>query len=349
MQQFLQLEPDSAQSHATASEVLKRLGKTEEASQFARGAMQMNPADPLLHNSLAQLKLKQRNYDEAQRHFESAAEIYQSRQEGQKGLQGIEIQSLLGQGAISFRKRQFQLAEAQYRRVTELAPQHPAASAMLAAAIGAQHRFDEALNLARGAADQNPEKPVCKIVLAELLSETEQFEEACSIARGVAELQPESYLPHLAMASIYLNMEKYADALEEAEKARAMHPEPLTRRALAVALAGAGDRERANEEIELVLKEEPEVFSSHLAAGWAYYLLHEFAEAELHLSRAKEMDVSGVGCDGLLGLVYLALEKPEQAAPLLENYYTRNPYQRRVREALQQIKGGIAPPPKPEI
>jgi superkiller protein 3 len=342
MEQFLRLEPDSVESHAAAGNTLRRLGKTEEAAKFAQRAMQMKPDDPYLHNSLAQLKLKERNYEDAGRHFESAAEIYESRKDGQKGPVGIEIHSLMGQAVVNLKKRQFPLAEAQYRRVMELDPNHASALGMIAGVVGKQFRFDEAFQLAREAVERQPSQLHCKLILAELLSDTEQYEEAMSVARHAAELRPDSFLPHLAMASIYLDMEDYANALVEAEKARAISVEPSSRRALAVALAGLGRREQAIQQIELVLQDDPEGFSSHGAAGYAYYLLGDFEKAQSHLLRTMEIDVSGIGCPGKLGLVYLAQGKAEQALPLLEKSHQRNPHVRRVREALQKIKGNAS-------
>jgi tetratricopeptide (TPR) repeat protein len=343
MEHFLRLEPDSAESQSSASEILKRLGKTEEASQFAHRAMQMKPADPHLHNSLAQLKLKERNYDDAQRHFESAADIYNSRQDGAKGSVGIEIQSLMGQAAVNLAKRQLQLAESQYRRVIELKPDHPLASALLAGVIGTQFRFDEALTLARQAAERNPSQVLCKVLLAGILSEMEQYGEALALTREAIELRPDYFLSHFSMASVYLDMEDYPNALEHTEKTMAIQAGPSVRRVLAKALAGMGNRERAIMEIELLLQEDSKNFYSLSAVGYAYFLLGEFQKAESHLLRATENDVSGLGCPGQLGLIYFAQGNLERALPLLEKSHNRNPYDPRVRGALRTIKGNVSP------
>jgi tetratricopeptide (TPR) repeat protein len=338
MEHFLRIAPDTAASHAAARDILKRLGRIEEASQFALRAMQMKPSDPHLHNSLAQLKLQERKFDDAQRHFESAAEIYDARKDGQKGSKVIEIQALMGQAAINMNNRQFQLAEAQYARVLESNPTHAGACTMLAGSIAAQKRFDEALPLARKAADQYPDNLHCQVVLASLLSDVEQCDEAMLVARRAAQIKPDSHLPHLVTAAIHLEMRDYSNAHAAAERALAILSEPAGHRALAVSLAGLGDREKAMLEIEKMLQKEPDSFSANAAAGFVCHLLGEFGLAESYLRRAAQFDPSGVECEGKLGVVYHAQGKIDEAIPLLERSHARNPYQRQVREALQAIR-----------
>lgn len=340
MQQFLKLEPDTAQSHATASAILRRLGLTNKASEFAERAMGMKPDDPHLHNSLAQLKLKQKNYEAADRHFKEAAEIYDSRRDGQKGPKEIEIKSLMGQAALSLRKMDLRLAEQQYRRVLEIDPTHNLAPALLAGAIGAQKRFDEALEIGRDALDQQPESLLPRIIFGALLNDMERYEEAIACAQKALELHPEAAEPHRLLAMIYVDMENYPEGLQEIVKALAIIYEPSGRRILASALAGLGRREEATRIIEAELREDPNGYFSHAAVGRAFYLLKDYDLAESHYSRAMDLDISKLNCHGRLGLVYFDQGRITDARPLLEKAIALNPYQRRVRAALAEIVTG---------
>jgi tetratricopeptide (TPR) repeat protein len=337
MQQFLRLAPDDVRSQTIASAILRRLEETTEATEFAQRAMQMNPADPYLHNSLAQLKLKERNFEEAGRHFKEAAEIYDSRREGQKGPKEIEIKSLLGQAALNLRNRQLQLAEAQYRRILEINPEHSSASALLAAAIGAQYRFDEALPMARAAAEKWPKLLIPRLMFPAILSEMERHEEAIDEITVAFELNPNSAELHRLLAAVYIDLEDYVKAFEIVEKGLAIKEEPIIKRKLAVTLAGLGRREESISVIEAALREDPDYYVSQGLTGYTYYLLKDYERAESHYRRAMELDASGLGCHGKLGLVYFDQGRIAEARPLLEKSIALNPYQRRVRAALAEI------------
>ena len=337
IQLFLRLEPDSDLSHAAASRILKRIGQTAEAADFARRALGISPADPNLHNSLAQLNLKERRYDDADRHFKHATEIYESRRDGQKGSKQIEIRSLLGQAAVNLRRRNFQSAEAQYRRILEIEPDHQLAPSLLAGSIGVQYRFGEALPMAEAAVQKAPKLLIPRLIFASLLEEMERNDEAIVQAQEALALHPDSEESHRILGWVYLDLEDYRAAFEEAEKALANRPTPETQRLFATTLAALGRREEAIAAIEAALREEPDLYSCHETAGYAFYLLKDYTRAESHYLRAMELDPSGLGCHGRLGLLYFDQRRIAEARSLLEKSNSLNPHSRRVRAALAAI------------
>jgi tetratricopeptide (TPR) repeat protein len=337
MEQFLRIAPDRVESHAVASSIFKRVGETEKAIEFAQTALSMNPADPFLHNSLAQLKMKERLFDDADRHFKHAGEIYDSRRDGQKGSKQIEIKSLLGQAAINLLNRNFQLAESQYRRVVEIYPNHPLAPALLASTIGAQYRFDEALPMARAAFERQPTLLFPRLLLAAVLSDMERHDEAIALALECAQLHPDAPGPHRTLGGIYLVLEQHSSALAEAEKALAIRQEPFGKRLCATALAALGRREEAISATEAALREEPNFYYCQAAAGYIFRLLKEPDRAESHYRRAMELDPSGLGCHDGLGLLFFDQGRIAEARPWLEKSNSLNPYRHRIRAALAEI------------
>lgn len=334
MQEFLRLAPDSAESQIFAGSILSRIGKTEEAAEFARRALIMSPADPSIHNTLARIQFRGKNTADAERHFKHAAEIYGSRSDGQKGSKGIQITSMLGQAAVNVRKRNFRLAETQYRQILELNPTHNIALALLAHSIGAQYRFAEAIPMAREAIQQQPKLLTPREVLASLLTEMERNDEAIIETMEALKLHPDAGEPHRILACVYLDLENFQKAYEEAERALA-HPELSgTRSIFAIALAALGRRDEAINSIEATLREEQDHYLCHAMAGYSFHLLKEYRQAESNYRHAMELDPSGLGCHGHLGLVYFDQGRIAKARPLLEKSMALNPYPRRVRAAL---------------
>ena len=337
MEQFLQLAPADVECHRAAAVVMRRLGRTAEASAFAERAMQLDPADPDRHNHLAMLKLKERKFDDADRHYKSAAEIYGSRQEGQRGSAGIELRSLLGQAAVSLNRRRFGLAEQQYRRILEIEPTRHVAAALLAATIGVQNRFDEAIGLAQKAMGDAPTAEVPKRMFMVVLCHMERYDEAVSVANDILEQFPNSAETLQLLALVYIDLGECPKAFELVEKALSIKPSPSMRRTRLMALAGLGRTVEAIEAVGRSLGEEKDTFSAEEAAGYAHYLLGNLAQAETHLRRAMELDESGLGGHGWLGLVYVKQGRPDLARPLLEAALMLNPHQRRVRAALAAL------------
>ena len=342
MEEFLRRAPDAAESHHAAAIILRRLGRTAEAVEFAERNLAMNPADPESHNYIASLKVDARQFDEADRFYQNAADIRDSRREGQKGSVAAEINTLLGQAAVNLNKRRFTLAESQYRRVLEIKPEHHVAKALQAGAIGAQNRFEEAFALAREAVGADPLGDIPRRILAALLYETEQFAEAATLVNSGLERQPNSSEWLIVQSGLYIRQDKFTEAVVAAEAAMAAKPSTRVKRVLAVALAGAGRRGEAVEAIESALAEESGTVVSEAEAGYVFHLLGDQARAEAHLLKAMSLDESGLVGHGALGLIYAAQERTDEARAMLMKSLELNPHQWQIRKALDSLDMNLA-------
>ena len=339
MNEFLRLAPDDRKSQSTASAVLKRLGRFEEAREYAQRALAMNPDDPALHNSLAQLQLKSRKFDDAHRHFSEAKIIYDSRQDGQKGSSDIQIKALMGQAPVHMRRREYQAAEENYRSVLAIKPDHAVALSLLAGVLSARHKFDEALQIAQESVQRTPNLLNPNLLLGVVLARMERHEPAIECAHTVLKLKPGSALAYRLLSSIYLDLEDFEKAREAVQQAIAIDSGPETTRLLAIALAGLGQRAEAMEAIESSLRDEPDYCNSHAMAAYTFYLLKDYQRGEFHYRKALELDAETQECLGWLGLMLIELGRIEEARPMLGKSLAMNPYQRRVRAALQAMPG----------
>jgi tetratricopeptide (TPR) repeat protein len=341
MEQFLRLAPDTANSQATASAILRRLGRTEEAAAFSTEALGKNPTDAYRHVFHGNVRLEERKFDEAMRHFKEAEELCRSRPVNLDAEKLILVGALFGQANVNRFTRHFALAETQYRQVLELNPDHSEAPALLALIIGVQKRFDEAFALARDAVQRHPKSLNPQLTTGYLFVATEQHDEALAQARKAMELFPNTIGPHGLFADIYLDQENYSDTLKEVQTALELKQRFWLRQLRMQALAGLG-RPEAMDEIQVVIAEEPDGYYTHEAVGYAYYLLRDYVGAERHFLRAMQSDPSGLGCHNWLGLTYFQQRRISEARPLLEKAISLNPHQRRVHAALAAIAEGPA-------
>jgi Flp pilus assembly protein TadD len=181
--------------------------------------------------------------------------------------------------------------------------------------------------------------------------------EMVAALRKAVELSPDNLPLRQALGDALNSLGRYEEAEAEYRQALALSPDDLklktslakafflqgkiSHAAVVLGLARLG-RPDAIDEVHALIDEEPDNYYTHEVAGYAFYLLHDYPQAERHFLKAMQSDPSGLGCHNWLGLTYFQQGRISESRPLLEKAILLNPHQRRVHAALAAIAEGPA-------
>jgi len=254
-----------------------------------------------------------------------------------------ETQRNLDLAKEAFGRRRSDLAETFLRRVLAREPRHAWAVTALSAAMRSQRRYPEALEQAQLALRLYPVSGYAHITLAIVLAIVEEREPALRHGFEALRLLPEFPRHYRLVANILHELERYEEAIEMAKTGLSLRADyvPLQRQ-LAASLAGIGRRDESMAVLENVFRTEPNEPETFCAAAWAAWLLKEPATAVHHARHALSLKPTSADAHGLLGLALMELDQPAEAAVHLEECLKLNPYDKRVRAALEHVAGTIA-------
>jgi len=159
------------------------------------------------------------------------------------------VHGLTALAAVShFHDFNHKLADQQFRAAIASAPGDARARVWYAEFLLDMHRFDEALESIRHAADRDPSWLTADVIRGNVLLYRGDPEQAVAVYRQTLEIDPNSGMAHYQLAQAYLAMGRYSEAITELERAiQIMGPTPFSMAALAHGLARAGRRAEAEE------------------------------------------------------------------------------------------------------
>ncbi|HTY58282.1 MAG TPA: hypothetical protein VMF59_05670, partial [Bacteroidota bacterium] len=134
----------------------------------------------------------------------------------------------------------------EYRRAVELNPSDARSFQWYAEELATFRRFDEALVVARHAAELDPLSFVIPAITAVFYGNSRRFESAIEISQKIVDLDPTVPMGHLALGLAYTRAGKYAQAIPELEKGVAISDSETTMLSwLGCAYGSGGMRESA--------------------------------------------------------------------------------------------------------
>jgi len=149
-------------------------------------------------------------------------------------------------GAVNFLyKWDFQSAEAEFRRATELEPALVEPHLKLAYLLACLRKFDEALNESKKALDLDPFSALTCLYMGSVLFIAHQYAEALAMLNNAVELDPGSVWAHDNLGCVYIKMEEPEKAILEFRKAIELGAGDLQKGALGYATARAGKEHEA--------------------------------------------------------------------------------------------------------
>lgn len=174
---------------ARRADALRRMGRTGDAIESLRSAVQRDPKDAFAHRSLAIALVQSGDRRGAQREFEAAIAVEPNDWEAESGL-----------GAVLLELGDAQAAAQHQRRAIELSPGFAGAHANLARALEALGQADEAERAYRTAAKLDPRSVNALSGLADALLARGSWSEGLAVLRRLFALRPTDRAVALTLA-----------------------------------------------------------------------------------------------------------------------------------------------------
>ncbi len=213
------------------------------------------------------------------------------------------ITLLMNLGQLCHQAGDFDTAEAHFKRVLSLQPEHPTATSQLANVRISQHRFAEAETLLRSLADAARDEPVLQYNLGMALYYQEKFDDALAGFQAASEAGVESP-QNLAYRAHCLHAQgKFSDALALASESARQAPGERINSYVALLQMDNGDLQTADRLARDVLEEFPENVDANIVAGTYCLQQQDIERALRYLEQSLKGEPSNArGWQGL-GLV----------------------------------------------
>jgi len=170
----------------------------DKAIEFYNYALNLNPDDPVLNNSIGKLYFKFNNIAEAAKYFQKAIELDKNFEDAYFELGNLfkSINSL--DGAMNC-----------YLQAVKLKPDHAEAYLYLGEILKDQNNFSEAANCFREVLKTMPDNPVAIYNLGEIFENTGKYDEALLCFERIKELLPDCSNAYYKTGQIQLLREDF--------------------------------------------------------------------------------------------------------------------------------------------
>ena len=299
--------------HATAR---MNRGDASGAEADLKYVLLRTPTNPLPYIRLAQLRVAQKRWNDAETYFKEALSHDANSIEAITGLAGVDLAKnkpedaarrvqaeidrnpnssalYLLQGQILLRSRHLELAEAAFLRCVELDRKNVSALVFLAQTREALDKTDKAI---------------------------EAYQQAI-------ELSPRNISPYVGLGSLYEKSGNWQSARDTYQKGLAVQPDdPLTCNNLAyILLEHGGDSNVALTLAQTARKGLPNLPNSADTLGWAYYHTGAYSSAAPVFEAAVKSQPNNQTYHFHLGLTYQKLQDSNRAKAELEKAITLDP------------------------
>lgn len=215
---LIKLVPDNPIPYLRLSRLFWRDGRKSESVAILERAQSANSSSPQIFAALVQLFLKQKQVDKA---------VDVCLQKQQDDPDNAFYYHMLGQ--IYAKEQNYELAEKEFNKATELAPMWMEPQKGIAALYAVQGKTTEAIGKLEEVVEKNPDKQGVYITLALFYEQQGNFGKAINTYERLLAVNPENWIAANNIA--YALMEHKADkesfekALIFAEKARSLRPQ----------------------------------------------------------------------------------------------------------------------------
>jgi len=226
----------------------------------------------------------------------------------------VTLEQALQTALTQHRAGQLPAAEAIYRQILAVQPQHPEALHLLGALATEQQRYDEAVPLLQRAVTLVPMEPVFHSNLGVALRRMGRLEEATASLQRAATLGPQIPETHLNFSDALLDLGRYHEAMASARRALALRPDyGNAYNNLGNALAQLGRFEEAVESHRQAVALCPENADAHNNLGNSLMEAGQWDEAIVCFERALELLPGCAEALANLGLSAVCRGHPEEA------------------------------------
>lgn len=301
------LNPGARMAWVNLADTLSKSGRREESVKYFTHAVEMDPAEPNVHNDLGGVLLLLGRPAEALPHLEFAARAKPN---------GVEIQSNLGSALDAVGRH----AEAMdhYQQAIDLDPKYPIARSNLAAALAEAGRFDEAAKHFSVALELRPDDAAARVGFARTLLRLGRGPEALAQFERALRTNPASADTHRHFAMALLQSGRVPEAIEHFTTATRLAPDSaVTQGAYGAALAFLQRWSEAIPVLERAVQLDPANAEAQRALGVALVNTQQLAAAVPHFEAALQSDPDSAETHSFLGQTLRALGRDAEARPHL--------------------------------
>lgn len=197
----------------------------------------------------------------------------------------------LQRGTLLYQQGRYAAAEAEFRTAAGADPDAPEPHAMLALALLALERWDDASAEAKATIGLAPDWSYAHYVNGKVLFERHRLPEALAAVEEAIALDPTDADAHVLLSAIHFDESRFADALRSAESALEHDPEHAGGNNLrAMALMKLGRRAEAGATIDATLARDPGNAVTHANQGWTLLESGDRDRALEHFREALRLD-----------------------------------------------------------
>jgi tetratricopeptide (TPR) repeat protein len=241
--------------------VLLNQGRTNEAADHLRLALQINPNDEKAHNSLGLLLSREGELDAAITEFRKALDILPDYPDGHNGL-----------GNALSQKGEVAEAIVEYRKLLDLHPNAPEARINLGNALSQQGELVEAIAQYRIAQDLEPNSAEVHNNLGNALSQKGEVVEAIAQYRKALEIRPGFAAARNGLGSALMRQGEDVEGIAQFRKALDLQPDfSPARNNLRLALFRKGDFDGAMDCLEKIAGTSPAPAERWLNLGKEFF------------------------------------------------------------------------------
>lgn len=219
-------------------------GRPVEATAELQRLAREDPDNALVHNSLGQAWVVQKQYDKALQEFAKAHRLAPK-----------SVDPLLRAGQVYIIQKDYEGAVEQFQKALQISPDSQLIQTALAGALLAQGREEQAIEVYEKILVKNPKNAVALNNLAYLYAEKGQdLDQAFQYAKQAAEAFPTNHEIKDTLGWVYYQQGRYQEALSSLQEAVRLAPQRgLYQYHLAKALLALGQREEARKSFQTAL------------------------------------------------------------------------------------------------
>jgi tetratricopeptide (TPR) repeat protein len=322
------MAPQAPQPYSLLAGALADAGRTQEAMDLYRKAIQLDPSYSDAHYNFAILLAAHNRIEDAIEQYQQAVALSPLRAEAHNNLANLLA-----------RTGNFAAAVRHYARVLELRPGSPEAYYNLANALLAAGRPDAAIDNYRAALGYGSERAEIYSNLGLALGRCGDRKAAIAAYGRAAELDPRDPTIHYNLGNALAAMGRDAEAVTHYQRAIELRPEyHSAHNNLGNSLLKLGRREEAVAHYRQAIRLKPDYARGHMNLADALLEENQLEPALEHYREAVKLEPKNAGMHARLGQALERAGRPEQAVEEYKEALRINPQYAQARQRLEALQ-----------
>jgi TolA-binding protein len=307
---------------------LLRQSSGAEALACSREAFRRFPDDDVIRNSLGQVLLAMKRYEEAEQVFREAM---------RRSPDNDVARNSLGQVLLAMKR--YEEAEQVFREAMRRSPDNDVARNSLGQVLLAMKRYEEAEQVFREAMRRSPDNDVARNSLGQVLLAMKRYEEAEQVFREAMRRSPDNDVARNSLGQVLLAMKRYEEAEQVFREAMRRSPDnDVARNSLGQVLLAMKRYEEAEQVFREAMRRSPDNDVARNSLGQVLLAMKRYEEAEQVFREAMRRSPDNDVARNSLGQVLLAMKRYEEAEQVFREAMRRSPDDDVARKSLEKAQ-----------